>query len=223
MGLSSSYKRWRWRSTAARSPLKPLYARAPLSPSAKVSASSFLVVDCEMTGLDPKKNALLSIGWVKVENLAINYASRKHVLLHARQGVGESVKIHGLDDRKIAGAANPSRALSMLVRDMLDTVLVFHHAVLDLAFLQRTSIQHLACPLIFQYVDTMEIERKRLDRQGRTGSLQLNLCRERYSLPPAFAHNAMYDAVATAELLLSQIAHIGDARLSLQGLGLKDA
>ena len=216
--LKRAYLHRRWGAVAAKGPLKVLYEQPYIPQTRPLNELSLLVVDCEMSGLSAQKNELLSIGWVRIDRLSIDYASRRHVLLHTRQSVGDSYVIHGLDDRKIAGAANPGRALSMLAQDMQGCVLVFHHAVLDVAFLQKTAIQHCACPLTFQYIDTMDIERRLLEKQGRTGSLQLNLCRDRYSLPPAFEHNAMYDAIATAELILAQCAQLGAATLKLSSL-----
>lgn len=219
--LKRSYKRRRWAEVAAKSPLKVLYEQASFASKLPASEADFLIVDCEMSGLSAQKNELLSIGWVKVKKLQLDFSSRRHVLVHARQSVGDSVVIHGLSDSNIAGAANPARALSLLAQDMLGSVLVFHHAVLDLAFLQKAAMQHCACPLTFQYIDTMDIERRLLEKQGKTGAMQLNLCRERYHLPPASEHNAMYDAIATAELLLAQCAYLGASRVSLAGLGMR--
>lgn len=207
--IKHRYKLQRWGNVASKCPLKGLYEAPLIKASRPLKELSFLVVDCEMTGLNAQKHELLSIGWVKIDRLGIDYSSRRHVLLHAKQSVGESYVIHGLDDRKIAGAGNAGRAISMLAKDMEGAVLVFHHAVLDLAFLQKTSLHDFACPLLFQYVDTMDIERRLLEKQGRTGALQLNLCRNRYHLPPAMEHNAMFDAVATAELFLAQCAALG--------------
>ena len=208
-------QRWRWQGAARRTPLTPLYERALPSPSTPANAQRLLVVDCEMSGLDPNKHALLSIGWVVIENLRIDYSSRRHLLLHAGESVGESIKIHGLCDRRLAGAASPSKALSLFAQQASQSVLVFHHAVLDLAFLHRCAAYTFGCALFFPYLDTMRIEKRRLDQQGKTASLQLNMCRDRYGLPPAFAHNAMSDAIATAELLLAQCAYL--SRLAAKG------
>ena len=175
-----------------------------------------------MSGLNPKQHSLLSLGWVRISGGRIDYSSRHHVLVHSAEAVGDSVIIHGLSDRHLAGAASPSRALSLLAHQAASAVLVFHHAGLDLAFLQRCALQTFACPMPLPYVDTMMLEKQRLERQGRTASLQLNLCRDRYGLPPALAHNAMSDAVATAELFLAQCAYLGAGRgVCLGDLGLR--
>ncbi len=157
-----------------------------------------------MTGLDPKKDSLLSIGWIEISNNRVKLGKANHMLIYAKSSVGASARIHGLHDNQLAGAASIAKVLSIFTQDACGKILIFHHAGLDLAFLQKAALDTIGCPLLFTYVDTIQIEKSRLALQNRTDSLQLNLCRERYNLPPAVEHNALDDARATAELFLAQ-------------------
>ncbi|KZX75314.1 hypothetical protein A3715_03540 [Oleiphilus sp. HI0009] len=94
-----------------------------------------------------------------------------------------------------------TQALGLLMNELAGAVAVFHHARLDLAFLQKVARENYGCPLIFDYVDTMVIERTLMEKQGSAGAIQLEVCRDRYGLPKAYAHNALSDAIATAEFL----------------------
>lgn len=208
--LKFRYRYKRWYSKAKKTPFAGLYQQALPKRKALCRDLRFLVVDCEMNGLNPSIHQLLSVGWIAIENNNIVYHRRKHLLMHAEAGVGESIKIHGLSERNIAGAASVTRALTLLAEQACDSILVFHHARLDIAFLQATAMEAFGCPMILPYIDTMQIEHRRLNRHGKTGGLQLALCRQRYDLPPTLQHNALTDAIATAELLLAQIAHTGD-------------
>jgi len=211
--------RRKWLSQAQRTPIAPLYAQSPLKLKTPFLSQDFLVVDCEMSGLDAKKSELLSIGWVRIHQGKIDYNSRKHVLIHSSETVGDSIRIHGLCDQQLAGASSVSKVLGLLASHIQGAVLVFHHAYLDIAFIQCASMQSFACPMFFPYADTLLIEQQRLERQGKTGALQLVECRERYSLPAAFQHNAMFDAIATAELFLAQYAYMkGKTDITLETL-----
>ncbi len=159
-----------------------------------------------MTGLDPKKDSLLSIGWIEISKNRVKLGNANHMLMYAKNSVGSSARIHGLHDNQLAGAASIAKVLSVFTQDACGKVLIFHHAGLDLAFLQKAALEVIGCPLLFTYVDTIQIEKSRLALQNKTDSLQLNLCRERYNLPPAVEHNALDDARATAELFLAQTA-----------------
>ena len=60
------------------------------------------------------------------------------------------------------------------------------------------------------FLCTLRLEKRlllRRDRPIQTGDLALSGCRRRYHLPDYRAHNALCDALATAELLLAHIAH----------------
>lgn len=206
--LKHWFKRWKWQAQAERSPLSMLYDQTLAAPSNRFFEHDFLVVDCEMSGLDAKNNELLSLGWVRIKRGQIDYNSRKHILIHSQAGVGDSINIHGLCDQRLAGASSASMALSLLAKHIDGAVLVFHHALLDIAFIQRYAQECFACPMMFAYIDTLAIEQKRLAQLGTSAPLQLASCRERYNLPSAFQHNAMFDALATAELLLAQYAHM---------------
>lgn len=133
MALSRLFRRLRWRKKiAASGPLSDLYMQTAWPSRTPFSELKVLAVDCEMTGLNPKQDALLSIGWVVIRNGFIEYSSGRHVLCHATENVGDSVTIHGLSDRQIAGASSVSQALSLLLKDLSDSVAVFHHALIRL-------------------------------------------------------------------------------------------
>jgi len=190
-------------------PLQALYQQPFIPASQLFSDTRFLVLDCEMSGLSSEKNQLLSIGWVMIERSRIINSSAKHLLIHADRGAGESSKIHGLFDSNIAGASGVAAVLMLLMKQVPGAVLVFHHATLDMRFLQKATIDIFRYPLLFSYVDTMEIEKRRIHLQGKSMGLRLGQCRSRYGLPAGSQHDALADAQATAELFLAQASYLG--------------
>ena len=79
----------------------------------------------------------------------------------------------------------------------------------DLAFQDRATRSLYGAPLLLPVADTMAIEHRQLKRRDtaiRAGDLRLQACRARHNLPAYPAHNALSDALATAELLLAQLA-----------------
>ncbi len=220
--LKFAWQRRRFGRLARNSPVAPLYNQSAPQPSTDFFKSRLLVVDCEMTGLNPARDHLLSVGWVVIEHGLIINASARHLLVHAESGAGSSTMIHGLNDARIAGARSAATVMLTLCKQIPGATLVFHHAPVDLAFLQKTARDNFRCPLLFGYLDTMHIERRRLHLQNKSRSLQLSGCRERYGLPPVHQHDALTDACATAELLLAQAAYLRNRRgLPLAELGLR--
>mgnify|MGYP001811788749 FL=1 len=171
---------------------------------------SFLVVDAEMSSLDVNEGELLSIGWVCVENGAIALDSARHHLIKAQKSVGQSAAIHNLRDCELAEADTLIEVQLRFLEAAAGKVLVFHNAALDLSYLNQLSRRELKAPLLLPTVDTLLQEKLLLQRRGtaiKPGDLRLQACRGRYNLPPYPAHNALLDALATAELLVALARH----------------
>lgn len=185
--------------------------QSPLpSPSADWREGSFLVCDAEMSSLEVADGELLSLGWVCVDQGSIALDSARHILINADQTVGQSATIHHLRDCELSDGVSSREALLELLAAAQGKWLVFHNATLDMAFLNRLTQQHFGAPLLVPIVDTLQLEHARLKRQDqpiKPGDLRLSACRARYNLPPYPAHNALLDALATAELLIAQAKH----------------
>jgi DNA polymerase-3 subunit epsilon len=171
---------------------------------------SFLVVDAEMSSLDVNDGELLSIGWVEVKAGAIALGSACHHLVRPEHSVGQSAAIHSLRDCELSEAQSGAQVLAHFLRAAAGKVLVFHNAALDTAYLNRVSNRVFSAPILLPVVDTLLQEESLLRRRDRPimpGDLRLHACRERYHLPAFEGHNALLDALATAELLLAMAAH----------------
>jgi len=179
-----------------------------------ISEVNLLAIDIEMTGLNPKKDQMVSIGVIPIINAQIQPKLAQYKLIKIQGSVGQSAIIHGVldSDLKYANALSIGEVLLWLFEQCQDKVLVAHHAPLDLQFLQHAllSTQTHSQPLLA--IDTLHIDKERQQRKHQvleTGSLRLNACRSRYNLPVYNAHNALTDALACAELLLAQLSKMG--------------
>lgn len=194
--------------------------REPLPRSATPTEQlRFLACDGEMTGLDPRRDTLLSLGWVPIDDGELLPGRARQVLLRPDTGVGQSATVHHLRDCMLRDGVRPDVALKTLLEDARGRILVFHNGRLDSAFLDAAARGAWGVPLLLPWLDTLEIEERLLRRRGhplRQGELQLAACRRRYALPAHRAHSAVTDAIATGELLLAQLARRG------AGLRLRD-
>ena len=64
---------------------------------------TFTVFDTETTGLDPRKDTVLSIGYVPVVGSTIVFAGSHHRILAADAEVGQSAIFHGITDDQLTG------------------------------------------------------------------------------------------------------------------------
>lgn len=170
-----------------------------------------IAVDLELTGLDVKQNQIIAIGWTLIDQGRIRFGSNQHLLINASQSVGSSAAIHELTDTEVAGGVLLQEGLQMLFSAALGRIWLFHHAGLDVAFLQRACISWAGVAPPLPVLDTMQIElamRKRREIPILKGDLQLAKLRSGYNLPRYTAHDALIDAFATAELLLAQASRM---------------
>jgi len=168
-------------------------------------------VDLELTGLDPRSNQIISIGWTLIDEGRIQMEGNRHLLINADQSVGSSAAIHEMLDSEVAEGIELESGLEALFEAAIGRAWVFHHAGLDISFLQQACMKWAGIVPPFVVLDTMQIElaqRKRREVPVQHGDLQLGRLRSDYHLPRYTAHNALIDAFATAELLLAIAARM---------------
>ena len=172
-----------------------------------------LAVDVETTGLSPRRDRLLAVGWVPVDGRRVDLAGARRCVVR-QDDPGEAVTIHGLTHDDLAAGRPLAEVLAELRAALSGRVLLAHYAPFDLAFLEAGFRSVGERPLRPPDVCTMELQRRLLARNGEppSGALRLWRARERYGLPPARAHDALGDALACAELYLAQVAELGAGR-----------
>jgi DNA polymerase-3 subunit epsilon len=184
----------------------------------KLGNTPIISVDLELTGLDAMQNQIIAIGWTQVDLGRIRFGSNRHIMVNADQSVGHSAAIHELMDSDVALGIPLESGLEALFKAARGRVWLFHHAGLDVAFLQQACLAWAGVAPPFAMLDTMQMEltlRKRRELPVHHGDLQLGKLRSKYHLPRYTAHNALIDACATAELMLA-IGHNMDSSGSLR-------
>ena len=219
------FKRWhyqrRCREVAERCEREVAASYASACPALSVDTlenTPLIAVDLEMTGLDATQNEIIAIGWTQLDRGRICLQSNRHLLINSEQSVGRSAAIHELMDSELARGVSLETGLDALFEAARGRVWLFHHARLDVSFLQQACVNWTGVAMPFVVLDTLEIELAMRERRNLTvkrGELQLSRLRDSYNLPGYTAHNALIDACATAELFLAIASHM-DKRGSLK-------
>jgi DNA polymerase-3 subunit epsilon len=168
-----------------------------------------LAVDVETTGLNPRTDRLLSVGWVPVDGRSVSLAGATETVIADQAGpagVGESATLHGLTDDELAGGVPAQEALTALLDAMSGRVLLAHFADIESGFLSVACRRLFGARLEVPVVDTLELERRHMERMAtlpRGEDLRLPRVRARYGLPDYRSHRAVTDALACAELYLA--------------------
>jgi len=175
----------------------------------KVQDAHFFVLDFETTGLDVTKDHIISAGFTEIKNNRILLNTSEHHLVSTKiKLTSENVGIHHLTDDVVAQGMPIKDMLNYLLEKMTGKVLIAHYQKIEYTFIQYAcqSIYGLNLPMII--LDTMAIEKKLIEKLNRplvANQLRLFNLRDKYNLPRYNAHNAMEDAISTAELFLAQV------------------
>lgn len=198
-------------------PVRDLAAEAWPDDTTAASAVEFLALDLETTGLDPARDHVLALGWVPVRAGEVVLAEAREAVVRVPDGVavGDSAAVHGLTDDALAAARPLTDVLPELLSALRGHVLLAHHAPIELGFVSRAVRDQFDSRWPVTAVDTMALQHQRVVGQhGEVppGRLRLDEARQEFGLPRYRAHDALTDALATAELLLAQVADLRHRR-----------
>lgn len=155
---------------------------------------SYVCIDLETTGLDPKRDKIIEIGAVRVERGEVT--KEWETFVNPGQTLPERiVELTGIHDEELCRAKPIGELLPELFAFLREDVLLGHSILFDFAFLKKAAVNE---RLFFerQGIDTLRIARKYL-KELESRSLGA-LCKH-YEIPHS-AHRALRDARATAAL-----------------------
>lgn len=194
------------------------YIKQPLlDKNTEISDVEFLSLDFETTGLKSSSDAILSVGCTVIKNMRIIMQENLHKIIKISTPIPKaSVVIHGITDDRAQQGSHLHHVMESLLSKMQGRVLLVHFADIERNFINMACKKIYGHKLPMLITDTMEIEKKRLERLNLLNSpnqLRLFNIRKQYGLPRYYAHSALEDAISTAELFLAQVNKIGSTKL----------
>jgi DNA polymerase-3 subunit epsilon len=173
----------------------------------------YWALDLETGGLDPRTDPILAVGLVPVREGTIRVGEAYRTLVRPQPGKAvdpRSVEAHQLVADELRDAPALADVLGAIEARIADGVLLVHFRALDVAFLKRAwrdAGRRWPAPPV---VDTVELLLRLAGRAHRMSpdlpadppSVNLAAARLRHGLPAYQAHDALTDAIATAELFL---------------------
>jgi DNA polymerase-3 subunit epsilon len=173
----------------------------------------FAALDFETTGLDYERDAVISFGVVPVLGGRVVLGASAHQLVAPDVAASPaSMKVHGIVPRDLERAASPSEARERLAAELSGRFVLAWYAGVELAFLRR-MFGGRARSWRRRTIDVrpLVLELEGEDPRSRRG---LSATAERYGVPVANPHDALDDALVTAQLFL-----VAASRLESRGLG----
>ncbi len=170
------------------------------------SAEQWVAIDCEMTGLNPKKHHLLSVAAIHINGNTIDTGNGMHLV--CRPPVmpdRDTIVIHGLRTADVEHGMNYDDMLALLLPFIDNRRIVGFCTQLDMAFLNPLVKRYIGTTLPNKVIDVRQLYSRRMgDRtQGIPNQTQhLTNILAHYDIPELSAHDAYNDAIMTAMAFL---------------------
>lgn len=163
---------------------------------------SFVVLDCETTGLRPERDRIVSLAGVRVGGGAVSALDRFDRLVHPGCPIpAASTRVHGITDGMVAGAPPLDVVLAAFLTFAGDAVLVGHDLWFDLAFLARETARRGGRPIEASHV-TLDTRALSLALHGPGPSHDLDAIAARLGVSGHGRHSALGDALITAGIFV---------------------
>jgi len=185
-----------------------------------ISDARYVVVDTELTGLEEKKDSIVSIGAMRMTGGRIELGDMFYRLVSPKTCLSaDSVIIHEITPSDVCEQPGIDTVLSEFIDYCGNDVLVGHMISIDLSFLNREMRRMHGRKIANAALDTFSIYewlRKRNMVANCAGNRLYDIIKC-FDIPVHGAHNAIMDVFATAQLLQRFIPCF--AKAGLQDIG----
>jgi len=171
----------------------------------------FVVFDTELTGLNERRDELVSIGAVRIREMRLDLQNCFYTCIRPDQCIPKtSTLIHRITPGQGDEAPGLDSVLPEFVSFCGQALLVGHNVGLDIGFVNRALQKNLGGRLHNPCLDTMRLAmlyketqwENYYDRYNLNVSYSLGDLSREYGLPLFEEHNALQDAMQTAYLFL---------------------
>jgi len=184
--------------------------------SARISSSRLVVLDTETTGLDFKRDNIIEIGAVAVQNREIIIADSFECIVRSEHaGSDESIGIHGLRPSDVLKGEELSDVMLPLLEYLRGDVVVGHHISFDRKILSFNLKRYFPVQIYNRCIDTARMA-VRLEHPNKNPEeinwkeYSLDALCDRYNIRRTDRHTAAGDAYITAQLFLKLLSRIDE-------------
>ena len=163
--------------------------------------SRYAALDFELTGLDPRRDRIISFGVVPVDGSRIEVGRSVYELVDPGdvEMSRRAVTIHGLRPMDVRGANQVEAARRSLDHALGGRFLITWFATVEASFLGKLYGTRTK-PWLRRCIDVRELVVRILGKEG--SRMTLEQAADRFGVPVASPHHALDDALVTAELFL---------------------
>ncbi|MFA7087535.1 MAG: 3'-5' exonuclease [Aliarcobacter sp.] len=171
----------------------------------------YVSLDCETTGLNPKKDEILSIGAVLVKENKVLMRNTFNIYLKPSKSINiESIKVHHLREIDLENAIEPNEAIYKLLEFIGSRPIVGYYIDFDATIISKYTKNLLGIKLPNEKIEVSSIyydTKKSKDNYGFI-DLKFDTIMKNLNIPTLGKHDALNDAIMTAMIFLKLKKHI---------------
>jgi DNA polymerase III subunit epsilon len=185
----------------------------------------YIAIDTELTGLNERRDSIISIGAVRMTGAKIELGNSFHQLIKpGSKFKPASVVVHGITPSDVLEKPNIDAILSDFLEFCGSDTLIGHCVEIDLGFINKEMKRVFGAPISNPVIDTFNVYRwlKAKVRAGCFASLPLKdsslyEIAKCFDIPVRGAHNALVDAFIAAQLMQRFIPALNGAGIETIG------
>ena len=178
--------------------------------------TDFVVFDTETTGLHARKgDRIVSISAVRIKQGRIDLSDTFHELINPNRDIpSEAAVVHGILPRMVDGKPTLEEVLPDFMEYIGSSILVAHHAWLDMTFLNHEMVRFFGLPLQNLVLDTALLDqtlhwmKPSPSGSPMKASSELGALAERYHVTIDGRHSSFGDAFTTAQIFQQMVKQI---------------
>lgn len=167
--------------------------------------NEYVCLDCETTGLNPKKDEILSIGAVLINENKVLMRETFNIFVKPSKNIThESIKIHHIRPIDLQNAVEPQEAIFKLLDFIGNRPIVGYYINFDIAMISKYTKQYIGIKLPNEAIEvsSMYYRTRKKSSEYEFIDLKFDTIMEELNIPTLGKHDALNDAIMTSMMFL---------------------
>lgn len=165
----------------------------------------YVCLDCETSGLNPRKDEILSIGAVHIKNNKVLMRKTFNIFVKPSKKIAaESIKIHLLRPVDLENAKDPKDAILELLEFIGSRPIVGYYIKFDIAMISKYTKEYIGIKIPNETIEvsSMYYKTRKKTTEYEFIDLKFDTIMKELDIPRLGKHDALNDAIMTSMIFL---------------------
>jgi len=167
--------------------------------------NEYVCLDCETSGLNPRKDEILSIGAVHIKDNKILMRKTFNIFVKPSKNIAaESIKIHRIRPIDLENAVDPQIAVLELLEFIGNRPIVGYYIKFDIAMISKYTKKYLGIKIPNETIEvsSMYYKTRKKTSEYEFIDLKFDTILKNLDIPALGKHDALNDAIMTSMMFL---------------------